>query len=160
MSTPKRTNRKGDSQGLPQATTGPIAHDLVSNDLTIHAVGRYVEDIDELYDSLMDGAILVHRIRMRGSKPVGYVEDITADIDARLKLGIERYGQPLQPFNGRDMLLDAYEEILDALVYLRAALYEIDHEKNPRPAIFGDKVTEAKQMADNDDAKPIKRAEP
>jgi hypothetical protein len=170
MSTPKRTNRKGDSQGLPKATTGPIAHELVQNDLQIHATGRYVEDLDELYDSLMDGAILV-RSKMRAAISEGYVQTITSDLDARLKLGIERYGQPLQPFNGRNMLLDAYEEILDALVYLRAALYEADHEQKRQyeadhdadplnPPGPGDKMIEVKQMAVDDDPTPIKRAEP
>lgn len=51
------------------------------------------------------------------------------DLDARLALGIERYGQPLQPFNGRSHLRDAYEEILDLAVYLRAAIYE---QENPQ----------------------------
>jgi hypothetical protein len=49
---------------------------------------------------------------------------VQADLDARLELGIRRYGQPLQPFNGRDSLRDAYEEALDLVVYLRTLLYE------------------------------------
>lgn len=49
------------------------------------------------------------------------------DLEARLAIGIERYGQPLQPFNGRDSLQDAYEEALDLVVYLKTAIYERDH---------------------------------
>lgn len=49
------------------------------------------------------------------------------DLEGRLRLGVERYGKPLQPFNGRDSLRDAYEEVLDLAVYLRTALYE--HER-------------------------------
>lgn len=60
--------------------------------------------------------------------PVAH-EMVKADLDARLVLGIRRYGQPLQPFNGRDPLRDAYEEALDLCVYLRTALYEAE---NPR----------------------------
>jgi hypothetical protein len=41
-------------------------------------------------------------------------------------LGRERYGIPLQPHNGRDALMDAYEEALDLVAYLRAAIYERD----------------------------------
>lgn len=41
-------------------------------------------------------------------------------------MGRARYGTPLQPFNGRDQLADAYAEALDLVVYLRAALYERD----------------------------------
>lgn len=40
--------------------------------------------------------------------------------------GSERYGTRLQPFNGRDALIDAYQESLDLCVYLRQALYERD----------------------------------
>lgn len=51
------------------------------------------------------------------------------DLDARLQIGIQRYGQPLQAWNGRNALRDAYEEILDLAVYTRQALYE--HENRP-----------------------------
>ena len=44
----------------------------------------------------------------------------------RDQLGRERYGVPLQPHNGRDALVDSYQEILDAAVYLRQAIYERD----------------------------------
>ena len=50
------------------------------------------------------------------------------DMADRLKLGIERYGTGLQAHNGRDMLLDAYEEALDLCVYLRGAIYERDNK--------------------------------
>lgn len=39
------------------------------------------------------------------------------DMEARDRLGRERYGTPLQPHNGRDALRDLYEEILDAIAY-------------------------------------------
>jgi hypothetical protein len=51
---------------------------------------------------------------------------VMADMQARHELGIKRYGTPLQPFNGRDALRDAYEEALDLAVYLRTAIYERD----------------------------------
>jgi hypothetical protein len=56
---------------------------------------------------------------------------VKADLDDRLALGIRRYGQPLQPFNGRNALRDAYEEALDLCVYLRAALYEQENADVP-----------------------------
>jgi hypothetical protein len=49
---------------------------------------------------------------------------VIADMQARDKLGRERYNVPLQPFNGRDALRDAYEEALDLCVYLRQAIEE------------------------------------
>lgn len=46
------------------------------------------------------------------------------DMTERNKLGIKRYGTPLQPFNGRDSLIDVYEELLDASVYIKQAIIE------------------------------------
>ena len=51
---------------------------------------------------------------------------VITDMAARDKLGRQRYGTPLQPFNGRDALIDAYQEALDLTVYLRQAIYERD----------------------------------
>lgn len=51
---------------------------------------------------------------------------VREDIETRKQLGIERYGTALQPHNGRDMILDAYEEALDLVIYLRGVLYERD----------------------------------
>lgn len=48
------------------------------------------------------------------------------DMTVRLKVGIQRYGTALQPFNGRDALRDAYEEALDLACYLRQAIAERD----------------------------------
>lgn len=44
---------------------------------------------------------------------------VIADIEARKAIGLERYGTLLQAFNGRDALLDAYQEALDLCQYLR-----------------------------------------
>lgn len=45
-------------------------------------------------------------------------------IEARKQVGIERYGTTLQPFNGRNAILDAFEESLDLTTYLLQVLYE------------------------------------
>lgn len=37
-----------------------------------------------------------------------------------------KYGTRLQPFNGRDAIIDAYQEALDLVVYLRQAIFERD----------------------------------
>ena len=55
-------------------------------------------------------------------------ELVIEDMESRLNLGIERYGTGLQAGNGRDMLLDAYEEALDLCVYLRGVMYERDNK--------------------------------
>ena len=51
---------------------------------------------------------------------------VIADMADRDRVGRERYGTPLQPHNGRDALVDAYQECLDMVVYLRQAIEERD----------------------------------
>lgn len=55
---------------------------------------------------------------------------VIADLEVRLQVGIQRYGTPLQPHNGRDALRDAYEEALDLAIYLRQVIAERD---SPNP---------------------------
>lgn len=49
---------------------------------------------------------------------------VIADIYARHRKGVETYGEPLRPHNGRDALLDAYQEALDLCMYLKQAIEE------------------------------------
>jgi hypothetical protein len=49
---------------------------------------------------------------------------VLSDLQERMRIGTERYGEPLKAFNGRNALQDAYEEALDKCVYLRQALEE------------------------------------
>lgn len=49
---------------------------------------------------------------------------VVEDMQARDRVGRERYGTPLQAGNGRDALVDAYQEALDLVVYLRQAIEE------------------------------------
>jgi len=51
---------------------------------------------------------------------------VVADMHARNALGIKRYRTPLRAGNGRDALVDAYQEALDLAVYLRQAIAERD----------------------------------
>lgn len=68
-------------------------------------------------------------LRAEQPLPVGNGEPIIhrlvqEDLESRLVVGIATYGQPLQPFNGRDPLRDAYEECLDQACYLKQAIIE------------------------------------
>lgn len=51
-------------------------------------------------------------------------ELVISDMKERHLVGTKRYGTPLQVFNGRDALWDAYEEVLDLAAYLRQAIEE------------------------------------
>lgn len=57
-----------------------------------------------------------------------YADNLTPELVdammARRLVGIQRYGTPLQPFNGRDAIRDTREELLDAIVYLEQAAPE------------------------------------
>lgn len=54
------------------------------------------------------------------------VDLLIADMRARDALGAKRYNTRLQPFNGRDALVDAYQEALDLCAYLRQAIFEAE----------------------------------
>jgi len=54
--------------------------------------------------------------------------EVIADMRGRDRFGFDKYGVRIQPFNGRDNLVDAYQELLDGLVYFRSALYEQDDD--------------------------------
>lgn len=49
---------------------------------------------------------------------------VIQDMQARDAKGARRYGTPLRTDNGRDALVDAYQNALDLVVYLRQALAE------------------------------------
>lgn len=56
-------------------------------------------------------------------------ETVIQDMHERHHMGCETYGTPLQAGNGRDSLVDAYEEALDLCVYLKQAILERDSKK-------------------------------
>lgn len=59
--------------------------------------------------------------------PNGYpsISDLViADLKARKAAGLRKYGTTLQGMNGRDALIDAYQEALDLTQYLRQELFE------------------------------------
>lgn len=59
-------------------------------------------------------------------RPESIVVKVIDDMRERDRLGRERYGTPLTTGNGRNHLVDAYQEKLDAAVYLRSWIEEND----------------------------------
>ena len=57
------------------------------------------------------------------------VDLVINDMMVRKEFGTIKYGEPLKAHNGRDMLLDAYQEALDLCIYLRG---EIENRYDPR----------------------------
>ena len=58
---------------------------------------------------------------------------VCADIEARQRLGIAKYGTTVaeNPLTLREWLQHAYEESLDLPIYLRRAIEEIDSKQQP-----------------------------
>jgi hypothetical protein len=52
------------------------------------------------------------------------VDLVRADLEARAVEGEKKYGERLKANNGRDALVDAYQEALDLCMYLRQAIEE------------------------------------
>jgi hypothetical protein len=66
---------------------------------------------------------------MQQPSPSGSGEDVAAivcaDIEARVAKGEQTYGQRLQTNNGRDAMIDAYQEALDLAIYLRQHISQL-----------------------------------
>jgi hypothetical protein len=90
-------------QAAPVPNEHPSMHDLVVRDLSSR---------DLRWDLSIGRA---RRIR----------DEVCDDLAARKAFGLAKYGTPLQPFNGRDMLRDLYDELLDASVYARGRMCEV-----------------------------------
>ena len=58
------------------------------------------------------------------AKDTGLIDIVSNDFRARIALGVQRYGHRLQSHNGRDALLDEYQELLDAAHYEMQACLE------------------------------------
>ena len=56
-------------------------------------------------------------------------EKFIEDSKQRDEFGLNKYGTRLQPFNGRNPLVDAFQEHLDNTVYLYQALFEEEFKK-------------------------------
>lgn len=98
-----------DQQSPPVKNDHPFIVDLVLQDLpTLLPASRWAEQLS--------------------------YQDLCADLETRKAFGIAKYGTALQPFNGRDPLVDVYQELLDGLQYMRQAIFEFENGKEPSPA--------------------------
>jgi hypothetical protein len=75
--------------------------------------------------------------RCHGGASTEGLEQLADDARERDRVGRDRYGVPLQLHNGRDALVDAYQECLDAMVYLRqACAEELDRAREVQLAVL------------------------
>ena len=81
----------------------------------------------------LNGQVTAHKNRLVQEQPDPILNErpavwdlVQKDMRDRDAEGRRKYKTPLQPFNGRDALTDAYQEALDLVVYLRQAIFERD----------------------------------
>lgn len=65
---------------------------------------------------------------------------LRADMKKRHELGVQRYGVPLKVWNGRDCVVDAYQEALDLAVYAMQARARLGNLSPVRRAVGGSNV--------------------
>ena len=70
----------------------------------------------------MSGAVTKEPMPETGKQEV--LPHVIKDLEDRVAYGIKEYGHPLETFNGRDALWDAYQEALDLVMYLRQELLQ------------------------------------
>ncbi len=67
------------------------------------------------------------------SSPIGnggvVIEHVIQSLEARAEFGMKKYGTLLRTHNGRDALVDAYQEALDQVMYLAQAIMEQSDER-------------------------------
>lgn len=61
---------------------------------------------------------------------------VIQDLTERAKMGYERYGTLLTTNNGRDQLVDAYQEALDLVLYLRAEIEKRSQKETEKRASY------------------------
>jgi hypothetical protein len=57
------------------------------------------------------------------------LDKVIEDLKKRSEFGEKKYGTKLMTFNGRDPLVDFYQELLDGVVYIKQELMERESRK-------------------------------
>lgn len=54
------------------------------------------------------------------------IDEVVLDIKARSDMVEKKYGTPLRTFNGRNAMMDLYQELLDSVMYAKQVLMEME----------------------------------
>ena len=66
----------------------------------------------------------IHKEPPPAGKGTPITDLVIADLIERKEFGTAKYGEPLMAFNGRDPLVDLYQELIDAVMYVRQYMTE------------------------------------
>lgn len=90
--------------------------------------------------------------------PKGKGREITPlvikDLEMRSAMGKEKYGETLRAFNGRDPLVDLYQELIDAVQYIRQ-LIEEQREKAAEKSEVDEVVAQAVEGMEDPEGKRL-----
>lgn len=109
---------------------------LLSEHFTRKNLEKFLDDyqatIARLEEKLKTATAEKERVALR-KEPVPTFSDhpacwalVIEDMKDRHEFGMAKYGQPLSPHDGRDSMVDAYQECLDLCVYFRKKIYEVE----------------------------------
>lgn len=82
------------------------------------------QPLPKINDNPFVADLLIERFQRGPEGQKALVNRTCEMIEERKQIGIQRYGTPLQTFNGRDAVQDAVEEALDLVTYLFQAILE------------------------------------
>ena len=98
----------------------------------VYYEGGQEEEIQEIVDSIGQmirvGSVAVDNQPAPLQEPVGVDigELVISDLRKRIEYGKGKYGVSLHSHDGRDTLVDAFQEALDLALYLRKVIVERD----------------------------------
>ena len=116
------TKQRPGDQGLPRATGGEVVQErMISKAQILHSRGDITDaEFDFIQESMKES----------------------------IRVGVERYGSPLQTFNGRKTLQDAEDEARDWFVYLSALNQAAEASREQMIGLCGDAVKAANEEGD------------
>jgi len=79
--------------------------------------------LTRIYLNLLHAAIDL-RLDMEGGTGANGPALLSLDIEARIELGRQRYGERLTSHNGRDAKMDLLQELYDGINYARQEIFE------------------------------------
>ena len=102
----------------------PIGTEISGSDLVGHKYSGKFSQADYTSGSeWIDDWTVKHQPKPEG-RGDRVVDKVINDFIQRSEVGKQRYGTYLRICNGRDALIDAYQEAIDLVMYLRQAIME------------------------------------